>query len=112
MGIEKKLKKHEECSICKNIPDSASAFWKGGELQSSSLPAAESKLEIIGAPFYKDDTCSSHSIVKRCPECGTFYKWENIEYFFESQSPWIALIDVIKYPITFLISNLFFFFNN
>ncbi len=42
---------------------------------SSDLPRAESKLEIVGAPFYNDRTSQSHSCLKQCSKCGTYYNW-------------------------------------
>ncbi len=79
--ITKKIKtktssiSYKNCSICKDIPNSCGAFWKGGDVQSNSIPDSEAKLEIVGAPFYDASTSYSHTIIKRCPECGTCYRW-------------------------------------
>lgn len=78
--VSKKIKPftydYKNCTICETIPDKSYAFWKGGDLQSSTLPDSEAKLEIIGAPIYDASTSHSHSIIKRCPACGTCYKWD------------------------------------
>ena len=64
-----KAKRHQKCSICRNIPDHTEAFWKGDELLSNDLPSAENELEIVGAPFYPKPRIvstyySSHQIVR------------------------------------------------
>lgn len=64
------------CSICSAIPPKTGEFWKGGDLQGSSMPAATAKLEIVGWPYFTDSTSSSNRCIKRCPECGGVYLWE------------------------------------
>jgi len=70
---------NDTCSICRDIPQRTGEFWKGGDLQGSSMPAAAAKLEIVGWPYFNDDTSSSNQCIKRCPECGTIYRWD-MEY--------------------------------
>jgi hypothetical protein len=67
------------CTICRDIPQHSREFWKGGDLQGNNMPAATAKLEIIGWPYYNDDTSSSNQCFKQCPECGTVYQWD-MEY--------------------------------
>ena len=67
---------HTTCSICKSIPERSNEFAVGGELQGERLPYEASQLDVVGAPFFKDDTVSSRTILKRCSECGTFYEWD------------------------------------
>jgi hypothetical protein len=73
--MKKNATRHQKCSICRNIPDQAEAYWKGGDLMGDPLPAAEGKLEIVGAPFFDDSQTHSHSCLKQCPKCGTYYDW-------------------------------------
>ncbi|MEX2680497.1 MAG: hypothetical protein Q6373_002780 [Candidatus Sigynarchaeota archaeon] len=65
----------EGCSICSSIPDHSFEFWKGGESDGPGLPAASARLEIVGAPYFDDSTSGSNHCIKRCPECGTAYRW-------------------------------------
>ena len=74
-GATRKALRHQRCSICRNIPDRAEASWKGGELLGDRLPAAEGKLTVVGAPFFNDRDNHSHSCLKQCPKCGTYYDW-------------------------------------
>ncbi|MHA1378559.1 MAG: pentapeptide repeat-containing protein [Candidatus Helarchaeota archaeon] len=90
-------KSYKTCPICKDIPDSCYAYWKGGVLESSPLPASEAKLEIVGAPIYDDSTSYSHSIIKRCPECGTCYNWRfEYEYLVNGSEDEITLTRLSK----------------
>jgi hypothetical protein len=50
---------------------------KGGQSDGPGLPAASLKLEIVGAPYFDDSTSGSNQCIKRCPECGTAYRWSN-----------------------------------
>ncbi len=54
-------KRYLDCSICKTIPDRADADWIGGELVGDPLPKAESRLMVVGAPFFNDRHSHSHS---------------------------------------------------
>ncbi len=84
--------KQEPCPTCGTIPDSSRGFWKGGELQSGGISAAESKLEVNGAPFYDDNTSYRHSCVKRCLKCGTYFLWEfDYEYLVNGTEDEITL---------------------
>ncbi|MBN2153431.1 MAG: hypothetical protein JW839_18395 [Candidatus Lokiarchaeota archaeon] len=65
----------EGCSICSSIPDHAYEFWKAGVCDGPGIPAVSAKLAIIGAPYFDDSTSGSNSCIKRCPECGTAYRW-------------------------------------
>jgi hypothetical protein len=65
----------KECTICRNIPQFSSEFWKGGELDGKGLPRESLKLEIVGAPYFDDSTSSSNACIKRCPKCGSCYRW-------------------------------------
>lgn len=68
------MKRHESCSICKQIPNESYAFWSGmGE--SGNLPKEESQLEVVGAPFFQESTSHRQTLLKKCPQCGTFYQW-------------------------------------
>lgn len=71
----RKVKSRQRCSICRTIPDRAGAFWKAGQLTGGRLPGAESKLTVVGAPFFNDRDNHSHSCLKQCPKCGTYYDW-------------------------------------
>lgn len=70
---------HQNCSICKSIPNRSRGFWKGGETLEDNLPAAMNQLKIVGAPLYDTDTGHSNYCLMQCPECGTYYAW-NFEY--------------------------------
>ena len=76
MSKKSAAKKKITCSICSRIPEKDSEFWVGGQLRTTPLVKAVSQLEIVGAPYFNDDTLHSHSCLKRCPECGAIYKWE------------------------------------
>ena len=86
--FDKNLKKLDEvpqkwgkCTICKPIPDSSYAFWKGNELESGGIHPNENLLEIVGSPNFDDRTSYRHWCIKRCPNCKTCYKWDfNYEY--------------------------------
>lgn len=67
----------ESCSICSSIPDASSELVKGGESDGPGLPTASLKLEIVGAPYFDDSTSGSNRCFKRCPECGSMFRWEN-----------------------------------
>jgi hypothetical protein len=67
----------KECSICGSIPASSSQFVKGGEFDGPGLPAAALKLDIVGAPYFDDSTSGSNSCIKRCPQCGSIFRWKN-----------------------------------
>ncbi len=83
---------HQRCSICQSISDRCAAFWKGGELRGEDLPAAASRLSIVGAPFMDDDTGSSNACLKQCPECGTYYDWRfTYEYLFNGSEDEVVL---------------------
>jgi len=83
---------YKTCSICKTIPDSCYAYWKGGVLETQPLPNSESKLKVVGAPIYNDSTSHSHSVIKRCPECGTCYRWDyEYEYLVNGSEDEITL---------------------
>ncbi len=70
------VKSYMNCSICKTLPDNYGAYWKGGDLQSKPMPASAAKLEVVGAPIYNKSTSYSHTVIQRCPECGTCYRWQ------------------------------------
>ena len=40
------------------------------------MPSAANKLKVVGAPFFTDSTSYSHTVLKQCPKCGTYYKWD------------------------------------
>jgi hypothetical protein len=83
----------ETCSICNSIPDASSQFVKGGEYDGPGLPAASLKLEIVGAPYFDDSTSGSNRCIKRCPECGTAYRWSNeYEYLVNGSEDDINLV--------------------
>jgi hypothetical protein len=67
----------KECPTCHAIPDSSSEFWKGGESDSTGMPAETMKLEIIGFPYFTDSTSGSNSCIKRCPTCKSVFRWAN-----------------------------------
>lgn len=77
--MAKKPARYQNCSICRDIPDKAEAGWKGGDLMSDPLPSGEGKLKVVGAPFFNDSQSYSHSCLKQCPQCGTYYDW-SFEY--------------------------------
>lgn len=82
----------QPCSICQSIPERCTAFWKGGELQGQDLPAAASRLSIVGAPFMDDNTGSSNACLKQCPECGAYYDWRfTYEYLVNGSEEEIVL---------------------
>jgi len=88
---------YEKCSICRDIPDRSEGYWKGGDLIGSDLPKAESKLEIVGAPFYNDSTSHSHSCLKKCPKCGTYYDWSfSYEFLVNGSEDEIILTRIAK----------------
>ncbi|MCJ7738676.1 MAG: hypothetical protein MUQ10_15420 [Anaerolineae bacterium] len=64
------------CSVCQSIPNRAQASWKGGGLLGEALPRAASILKVVGEPFFNDRDSYSHSCLKQCPKCGTYYDWE------------------------------------
>lgn len=66
----------QTCSICREIPDRCRAFWKGGEKTTDTIPPAVSRLAVVGAPFYNQDTSHSNWCLLRCPQCGTCYDWD------------------------------------
>ena len=81
--------RHLRCSICSHIPEKSNTFYVGGERQgdgSGDIPEIANKLEIVGAPFFKDDMVSSRTILKKCPECGTYYEWDYEYEFLVPQS--------------------------
>jgi len=81
------------CPICGPIPDNTYNFWKGGNLETDGIPANENLLEILGAPLFDDSTSSGHWCVKRCPECGTCYKWDfSYEYLVNGSEDEVNLI--------------------
>ena len=67
---------HATCSICRDIPDRCRSFDKGSETVENTIPSAVSKLAIVGAPFYHQETSHSNWCLLRCPECGTCYDWD------------------------------------
>lgn len=71
----------KSCSICTAIPEKSDAFWKGGDFLGGDLPREEQQLVVVGAPFFDDRTSYSHTCLKQCPECGTYYEWR-FEYEF------------------------------
>lgn len=70
------MSRHEECGICQHIPDVSREFVVGGEMDGEGLPRQEAQLLIVGAPYFNDDRVSSRTLLKKCPECGTFYEWD------------------------------------
>ncbi len=81
------------CSICNPISDLSYGFWKGGDLQSGGIPVNESLLGIIGEPFFSDSTSSRGWCIKRCPECGTCYKWDfDYEYLVNGTEDEITMV--------------------
>lgn len=88
----RKAIRHQRCSICRTIPDRAEAFWQGGQLTSGRLPGAESKLTVVGAPFFNDRYSHSHSCLEQCPKCGTYYDWSfTYEYLVNGSEDEIVL---------------------
>jgi hypothetical protein len=67
----------KDCKTCGTIPAASSEFVKGGESDGPGLPASSLKLEIVGAPYFDDSTSGSNSCTKRCPECGSVFRWAN-----------------------------------
>jgi hypothetical protein len=67
----------KDCKTCGSIPAASSQFVKGGEFDGPGLPSASITLEIVGAPFFDDSTSGSNSCIKRCPECGSVFRWAN-----------------------------------
>ncbi len=43
--------------------------------ESGTIPKEESKLEIVGAPFFDDNTGGGNRCLKKCPKCNTYYNW-------------------------------------
>ncbi len=81
------------CSICNPIPPTSYGFWKGGNLEGGGIPANENLLEILGTPFFGDSTSSRGWCIKRCPECGTCYKWDfDYEYLVNGTEDEINLV--------------------
>lgn len=76
------------CSICRELPANARESWSRGSCD-QALPAAASKLIVIGAPYFNDHA-DRGQCTKRCPECGTLYAWER-DYEFEVA----AMVDTI-----------------
>ncbi|MFQ5611649.1 MAG: hypothetical protein ACE5H9_05905 [Anaerolineae bacterium] len=71
-----RAQRHQTCSICRTLPDRAEASWHAGEPMGGHMPRAESRLEVVGAPFFDDRESYSHSCLKQCPKCGTYYDWD------------------------------------
>lgn len=67
----------KDCKTCGTIPAVSSEFVKGGQSDGPGLPAASLALEIVGAPYFDDSTSGSNSCIKRCPECGSIFRWAN-----------------------------------
>ncbi|MFQ5568532.1 MAG: hypothetical protein ACE5G0_02590 [Rhodothermales bacterium] len=72
----RRANRHTRCSICKSLPDHAAASWTSGNPTGGRWPRAESKLTVVGAPFFDDRDSYSHTCLKQCPKCGTFYLWD------------------------------------
>jgi hypothetical protein len=66
----------QSCPLCSDVPDRCRAFWKGDDKVEDTIPPAVAKLDIVGAPFYDQDTSHSNWCLLRCPECGTYYDWD------------------------------------
>ncbi len=80
------------CSLCGEIGSREYALWKGGELVSGAMPAAEAKLEVVGFPYVKADTSSGNACLRRCPACGAFFWWEfSYEYLVNGSEDEIVL---------------------
>ena len=87
-----KAKRYLDCSICRTIPDRAQADWIRDELLGDPLPKAESRLMVVGAPFFVDRHSHSHSCLKQCPECDTFYGWDfSYEYLVHGSEDEVVL---------------------
>jgi hypothetical protein len=87
----------QSCSICREIPALAHASWNGVTRERESLPAAASKLVVVGAPYFNDyqDRCKC---TKRCPECGTTYSWDKdyemeVAAMVDTEDIWLRRLD-------------------
>ena len=81
--------RHLSCSICSQIPDKSNTFYRGGRRQgdgSGDIPAVAGELEIVGAPFFKDIMNRSRTVLKKCPQCGTYYEWKYVYEFLIPES--------------------------
>lgn len=66
------------CSICRDIPDFASADLREGQ----RLPQAASQLiDAYPSPEGFWDTAKDYEITKKCPSCGQLYTY-NYHYEF------------------------------
>lgn len=65
----------ECCPLCHPLPDAAWCFWKGYLGQPHGPGVDSNCLEILGAPLFHDRTGERHWCIKRCPWCGTHYRW-------------------------------------
>ncbi len=72
-GISDAETRWRRCSICRELPTSARESWSRGTCE-EALPAAASKLVVVGAPYFNDHA-DRGQCTKRCPECGTIYAW-------------------------------------
>ena len=89
-GISEPEARWRRCTICRELPANARESWSRGSCE-QALPAAASKLIVIGAPYF-NDSADRGLCTKRCPECGTLYAWER-DYEFEVASM-VDTIDV------------------
>jgi hypothetical protein len=64
------------CRVCGAMPDRSRDFTKGGETLIATVPPSAGKLDIVGAPFYNQDTSGSNWCLLHCPACGTYYDWD------------------------------------
>lgn len=67
-----------ECMTCGNIKNIENAFQKfGWENDNTYLPASVLRLEIV-----RGRVASRSRQIRKCPECGTYYLYENSYEFF------------------------------
>lgn len=80
------------CEVCGELHECEQALWKSGDLVSGRMPAAESRLDVVGSPFVKASTDTGNACLRRCPRCGTYYWWEfSYEYLVNGSEDEIRL---------------------
>ncbi len=77
---EKKPEKITGCSICSRLGEREQSFIKyGWDEGSFTLPEAAGKL-IAAEPVITSERENHH--IKRCPECGCFYRYDSCHEYF------------------------------
>lgn len=62
-----------DCEICRNLADVETSFFKYGSPE-SDRPLPEAAGKLVAAEDF-DDSTTRKNYVKKCPICGTLYRY-------------------------------------